>query len=95
MATQAEKVVDSGKVPASLEKRADEVSEMCKAAHKFKANVPEDHIIHMKNSLHAYSYEIMDDGSVVALFANTADGKVKMLAFDDIGEASKWSPRDV
>lgn len=46
------------------------------------------------HGLHAYRYEECDDGSVVALYANDADGTIKMKAFSDIDEASAWSPRD-
>lgn len=46
------------------------------------------------HGLHAYRYEECDDGSVVALYANTKTANLKMKAFDSIEEASQWSPRN-
>lgn len=94
MSTSAEKAVASGKVPSNLAERAEEVSATCAQGHtdadssEELAQKREDH------GLHAYSYEQMGDGSVLALWANDADGTVQMKAFADIDEASKWTPRD-
>lgn len=61
-----------------------------------QAVMDEHPLVHRANNhgLHAYRYEEMDDGSVVALYVNERDGNVKMKAFADIEEASLWSPRD-
>jgi hypothetical protein len=45
------------------------------------------------HGFHAYRYEILSDGSVVALYAMQPD-ELKIKAFADMTEASKWSPRD-
>jgi hypothetical protein len=49
---------------------------------------------HEHHGLHAYSYEELGDGSVVALWANDEAGDVKTKAFASMEEASLWTPRD-
>jgi hypothetical protein len=59
--------------------------------------VMEDHpLIQRANDhgLHAYRYEPCEDGSIVAVYANDAEGTVKMKPFDNIESASLWSPRE-
>lgn len=59
--------------------------------------VMDDHpLIHRDkyHGLHAYRYETCDDGSVVALWSNSATGELNMNAFPDLETASLWSPRD-
>lgn len=91
---KAEEIVSKGKLPKEWSDAADEVSGLCQQAH---ANAENDELLASKkenHGLHAYRYETCDDGSVVALYANDADGEVKMKAFSSIEEASAWSPRD-
>lgn len=61
-------------------------------------NYEEEHAIFMNkvenHGLHAYRYEVCDDGSVVALYANDESAKIKMRAFANMEMASAWSPRD-
>jgi hypothetical protein len=67
------------------------------ALHDENGVVMEPHpLIHREqyHGLHAYRYEQMDDGSVVALYVNDRSLEVKALAFDTLAEASAWSPRD-
>jgi hypothetical protein len=45
------------------------------------------------HGFHAYRYEILSDGSVIALYA-TEPENLKIKAFADMTEASLWSPRD-
>jgi len=52
------------------------------------------HFRHRTQGLHAYRYEVQDDGSCLAIYANDASGEIKMKAFPDIETASLWSPRD-
>lgn len=46
------------------------------------------------HGLHAYRYEVCDDESVVALYANDESATLKMKAFPDMATASAWTPRD-
>jgi hypothetical protein len=84
MATKAEQLEKSQKVPTSMRDKADEVSESCKRG--YEANLDD-------RTPHAYCFQLCDDGSAVALWANDKDGEVKIKAFSNLAEASKWSPR--
>jgi plasmid stabilization system protein ParE len=46
------------------------------------------------HGLHAYRYEEQSDGSVLAIYANDEKGKIKLKAFENMQEASLWSPRE-
>jgi hypothetical protein len=99
--SQADKIVKSGELPAKLDGAAEEVSELCQQgwSHLENEEIPEETraLLQEKadnHGLHAYRYEELDDGSVVAIYANDPNGDVKFKAFDSMEEASKWSPRD-
>lgn len=98
MATQAERMENSGKPTAALKEAADEVSAAAKNAfEQYEASDEDDHLrfVHDNHGLHAYRYEVLDDDSVVALYANDPSGEVKVKAFESLAEASKWSPRQL
>jgi len=97
MATQAEQIVESGAVPGEWEDGAEEVRAACKQAHASLDDVDVSDPVHevaANHGLHAYRYEVCDDGSVVALWANTKRADLKLKAFENMEEASLWSPRD-
>lgn len=95
--TKAEEIVKSGKIPDKWIDKAGEVTGACKDGWMHLESEPEDGELHqrlMGRVPHAYCYMEAGDGSIVALWANTKTGNVKMKAFENIEEASRWSPRD-
>lgn len=99
--SQADKVVKTGELPAKFDGAVEEVSELCRQgwSHLENEEVSQDTRAILKekaknHGLHAYRYEELDDGSVVAIYANDPSGEVKFKAFDSMEEASAWSPRD-
>jgi hypothetical protein len=101
VATDAETMVSGTDISEVFADAITDVSDHCKRGFEMlnDGDIPEadrealaqkleDH------GLHAYRYEVMDDESVVALYANDPSGEVKFKTFEDMAQASKWSPRD-
>lgn len=51
------------------------------------------YVIDARGGFHAYRYEVMEDDSVIAIWTKEV-GHLHVRAFDDMKEASAWSPRD-
>ncbi len=99
---KAEEIVKEGASPKQYADAISEVSEACKRGWAF---LDEDSEIEPEaralleekaenHGLHAYRYIALDDGSVLAIFANDPSGDVKFKAFPSMDEAQEWSPRD-
>lgn len=105
--TKAEKIAQSGNIPSEWDESAEHVRQTCKQAFETlntgknaDGDVIEPAAMEMlqhraeHHGLHAYAYQTCDDGSVVALYANTKTANLKLAAFTDMESASRWSPRD-
>ena len=96
--TEAEKAENAQLVPLHLEAAAEDVLRQIKESYK-SLDVAEPEVLQYLLSkrdwhgFHAYRYEILGDGSVIALYA-LKPGELKIKAFSDMVEASNWSPRE-
>lgn len=99
--TDAETLLDSTEISARFSAEIQDVSETCKRQHAMLTdeNIPEEDRERLEfllehSGIHAYRYEVMPDGSVIALWANDSTGEVKFKTFNDMEQASLWSPRE-
>jgi len=96
--TEAEKYEESQRPPPQCEKAAEDVLRQIEESYDTvaKAEGQDKEILLDRakwHGIHAYRYEILDDGSVIALYSHEP-GELKIKAFDDMEDASNWSPRD-
>jgi hypothetical protein len=93
----AENIVESRTVPAGLLPAAQAVAnQLARDTHMWN-NLPEQD--GRPQVLHAYQYEQLDDGSVLAFYAidQDMDGGhpvIRLKAFPTLEQASAWMPRD-
>lgn len=96
--TDAEKAEDFQMPPAGMEDAAEDVLRQIEASYKTLDDAEPEILQNLLDKqewhgFHAYRYEIMDDASVIALYA-LKPGELKIKAFPNMMEASKWSPRE-
>lgn len=92
--TLAESFERAKVVPGSLIHAAQEVSIVCRKGHADAEVIPALARKRVTHGLHAFRYEVLEDGSCVALWANDPAGTVKIKAFSSLQEASLWTPRE-
>lgn len=91
--TLAESFERARVVPGSLIHAAQEVSSVCRKGHADAEIHPVLARKRLTHGLHAFRYEVLEDGSCVALWANDPKGTVRIKAFPSLQEASLWTPR--
>jgi hypothetical protein len=93
--TVATELESSQEIPAGLTEAGMEVLDRMMELQTAYNNT-DDHdreVIDARGGMHAYRYEIMEDDSVIAIWTKEV-GHLNIRAFDDMREASAWSPRD-
>jgi hypothetical protein len=95
--TEAENCEQTQLVPEGFEDAAKDVLRQIEESYN-APNVAEPEVVQRLadkmewHGFHAYRYEILGDGSVIALWS-AMPGELKIKAFSDMQEASRWSPR--
>ena len=91
----AHDIAESGTLPAALNDAARDVANTVARMVQLHAEHPADQ---RPDVIHAYRFEEMRDGSVVAIYATELGGvapvTIELRAFDSLQDASRWTPRN-